>query len=201
MAPKSVAGKKRWLQYYDKNVPPSLNYPPLAFDRLLAETAAKHPNQPAIIFGGRVGSRILDKSLTYRQLDEQVNRFAAALQQMGLKEGDRVGIVLPNCPQFVIAFFGAMRAGGIAVPCNFMYSGPELQRAFDETGVEIAVVLSSFYQKVHAIRAGTPVRHLIVARIKDYFPPLLRLLFTLTKEKKDGHPPSSLLHERVSYNT
>jgi long-chain acyl-CoA synthetase len=192
MTPDTVAGQESsidrpWLKFYDEGVAATLSYPQKPLDQLLAETAAKHPDQQAIVFGGRVGSRILDKGLTYRQLDEAVNRFAAALQELGFKEGDRLGIVLPNCPQFVIAFYGAMRAGGIAAPSNFLYSGPELARTFTDTGIEIAVVLSSYYEKLHGIRGDSPLRHIVVARIKDYFPTVLRFLFTVAKEKKEGH--------------
>ncbi len=178
---------KPWLRFYDEGVPAHLEYPPVPLDRLLAESAAKHPNQPAILFGARLGRHILDRALSYRQLDEAVNRFAAGLQGLGVEQGDRVAIVLPNCPQFVIAFYGTLRAGGIAVPCNFLYTGPELERQFNDAGAEIAVALSRFYPPIHSIRGRTRLRQIIVANIKEYFPPLLRLLFTLAKEKKEGH--------------
>ncbi len=176
-----------WLRFYDQGVPPHLEYPPIPLDRLLAEAAAKHPTQPAIIFGARLGRYILDRSLSYRQLDETVNRFAAGLQGLGVKHGDRVAILMPNCPQFVIAFYGTLRAGGIAVPCNFLYTGPELERQLNDAGVEIAVVLSRFYKTMHGIRGNTRLRQIVVTNIKEFFPPLLRLLFTLAKEKKEGH--------------
>lgn len=181
------AKTKPWLQFYDEGVPAHLEYPPVPLDRLLAESAARHPNQPAVIFGARLGRRILDRALSYRQLDEAVNRFAAGLQGLGVKQGDRVAIVMPNCPQFVIAFYGTLRAGGIAVPGNFLYTGPELERQFNDAGAEIAVVLSRFYQTIHTIRSRTRLRQILVTNIKEYFPPLLRLLFTLAKEKKEGH--------------
>ncbi len=178
---------KPWLRFYDEGVPAHLEYPAIPLDRLLAESAAKHPDRPAILFGARLGRRILDRPLSYRQLDQAVNRFAAGLQELGLRRGDRVALLMPNCPQFVIAFYGTLRAGGIAVPCNFLYTGPELERQCNDAGVEVAVVLSRFYSKLHGIRPRTGLRHLIVTNIKDYFPPLLRLLFTLAQERKEGH--------------
>jgi long-chain acyl-CoA synthetase len=178
---------KPWLKFYDEGVPPSLDYPPVPLDRLLANSAAKHPEHPALIFGGRVGSRILDRSMSYRELDEAVNQFAASLQKLGISNGDRVAILMPNCPQFVIAFFGTIRAGGIAVPCNFLYSAGEIEHQVNDAGAPIAAVLSPFYGKVCSIRARTPLQHVVVANVKDYFPTLLRLLFTLAKEKKEGH--------------
>ena len=178
---------KPWLRFYDEGVPASLDYPPVPLDRLLAEAAAEYPAQPAIIFGARVGKRIMDKALSYRQLDEAVNRFAVALQNLGAKKGDRVAVYLPNCPQFVIAYYGAIRAGGVAVPCNPLYVAAELEHQLNDAGAEIVVTLSAFYEVLQSIRANTRLRHAIVTNVKEYFPPLLRLLFTLTKEKKEGH--------------
>jgi long-chain acyl-CoA synthetase len=76
---------KPWLRFYDEGVPPSIDYPPVPLDRLLAESATKHPDHPAIIFGGRLGTRVMDKALSYRQLDDAVNRFAAAMQKLGVR--------------------------------------------------------------------------------------------------------------------
>jgi len=177
---------KPWLRFYDEGVPAHLEYPAIPLDRLLAESAAKHPDRPAILFGARLGRHILDRPLSYRQLDQAVNRFAAALQELGVRRGDRVALLMPNCPQFVIAFYGTLRAGGIVVPCNFLYTGPELERQCNDAGVEVAVVLSRFYNKLHGIRDRSGLQHLIVTNIKDYFPPLLRLLFTLAQERKEG---------------
>ncbi|MGD8624614.1 MAG: long-chain fatty acid--CoA ligase [Anaerolineae bacterium] len=179
--------EKPWLEFYDEGVPASIDYPPLPLDRLLADAAESHPEQPAIVFGGRLGRRILDSALSYRKLNEAVDHFAASLQEMGVQKGDRVAILMPNCPQFVIAFYGSLRAGAIAVPCNFLYSAPEIEHQLNDAGAEIIAVLSPFYEKVQAIRAQTALRHAIVANVKTYFPPLLRLLFTVAREKKEGH--------------
>lgn len=178
---------KPWLKFYDEDVPPSLDYPPLLLDRLLVDSAAKHPTHTAILFGARVGKRLIDNALSYRQLDDAVNRFAAALQKLGVNKGDRVAIITPNCPQFVIAYYGTLRAGGIVVPCNFLYTASELEHQLNDAGAEIAIVLSPYYQRVCSIRANTRLQHVIVASIKEYFAPLLRLLFTLGQEKKGGH--------------
>jgi long-chain acyl-CoA synthetase len=185
--PSATTEGKPWLEFYDEGVPPSIDYPTVPLDRLLADSAAKYPEQPAIIFGARVGSRVLDSTLTYRELDDAVNRFAATLQQLGLEQGSRVALITPNCPQFVIAFYGTLRAGGIAAPCNFLYAAPELEHQIVDAGAEFAVVLSPYYEKVQRVRAETPLRCVIVANIKEYFPSLLRLLFSLTEEKKGGH--------------
>jgi long-chain acyl-CoA synthetase len=187
MEAKETSGAKPWLQFYDEGVPPSIDYPRVPLDRLLAESAAKYPDHPAIIFGAAVGSRVMDKALSYRQLNDAVNRFAAAMQDLGVKAGDRVVMFLPNCPQLVIAYYGTLRAGGIAVPGNFLYSAGEMEHQLNDAGAQIVVTLSSFYKTLDGIRANTRLRHIVVTNIKEYFPPLLRLLFTVAREKKEGH--------------
>jgi len=129
----------------------------------------------------------MDSQLTYRELNDSVNRFAAAMQNLGIKKGDRVAMFMPNCPQLVIAYYGAMRAGGIAVPCNFLYTAKEIEKQLLDSGAEIIVVLSSFYELVNSVRENTKLRHIVVANVKEYFPPFLKLMFTLLKEKKGGH--------------
>jgi long-chain acyl-CoA synthetase len=178
---------KPWLKFYDEGVPPSIDYPQGPLDRLLADSAAKHPEHPAIIFGARVGSRIMDQAMSYQQLDDAVNRFAAAMQSLGVKKGDRVAMFMPNCPQLVVAIYGTLRAGGIAVPSNFMYTAAEMEHQLNDAGAEIVVTLSSFYERLLSIREHTRLRHIVVANIKEHFPTLLRLLFTVAKEKKEGH--------------
>jgi long-chain acyl-CoA synthetase len=179
--------EKPWLKYYDKGVPASIDYPELGLDRLLADAAAKHPEHTATIFGAMVGARLMDAKLTYRQLGEAVNRFAAGLQKMGVKKGDRVAIMLPNCPQFIIAAYGTWRAGGIIVCCNPLYVAREIEHLVKDSGAETFVVMSQLYDRVKSIRASTGLRHVIVTNIKEYFPGLLKLLFTMAKEKKEGH--------------
>ena len=179
--------KKPWLRYYDEGVPHSIDYPPIPLDTLLAESAAKHPDHLAVIFGGSLGSSVLDSSITYQQLDEEVNRFAAAVQALGVKPGDRIAIFMPNCPQFVIAYYGAMRAGGISVPGNFLYTTAEIENLLNDSGAEIIVTLSSYYGNINKVRANTKLRHVVVTNIKEYFPSALKTLFMLMKEKKGGH--------------
>jgi long-chain acyl-CoA synthetase len=179
--------KKPWLQYYDEGVPESIEYPSIPLDRLLADAAAKHPEHTATIFGAVVGSALMDAKLTYRQLDDGVNRFAAALQRLGVKKGDRVAIMLANCPQFVIAAYATWRIGGIVVCCNPLYVPREIEHLVKDSEAETFVVMSSFYERVKSIRAQTGLKQVIVTNVKEYFPGLLKLLFTVAKEKKEGH--------------
>ena len=175
---------KPWLTHYDEGMPTSIDYPRIPLDRLLTDTTAKHPEHAAILFGAMVGSRLMDAKLTYRQLDDAVNRFAAGLQAMGVGKGDRVAIMLPNCPQFVIAAYATWRIGAIVVCCNPLYVAREIEHLIKDSGAETFVVMSQLYERVKGIRANTGLKRVIVTNIKEYFPGLLRLLFTLAKEKK-----------------
>jgi long-chain acyl-CoA synthetase len=178
---------KPWLKFYDKNVPASIEYPPVTLDGLLEESAAKFPDRPAIIFGGRLGSMVMDNQMTYQQLNDAVNRFAAAMQNLGVKKGDRVAMFMPNCPQLVISYYGALRAGAIAVPFNFLYTAKEAQNQLNDSGAEILIALSSFYYMIDSVRENTKLRHVVVANVKEYFPGFLKFMFTVAKEKKGGH--------------
>jgi long-chain acyl-CoA synthetase len=111
--------------------------------------------------------------------------FAAALVAQGVQKGDRVAILLINCPQFIVAQLGAWKAGAIAALINPLYTGSELEHMLAECGASTAVVLSRYYDKVRECRGG--VRRIITANIKEYLPAHLRLLFTLFRERKEGH--------------
>ena len=178
---------KPWLQYYDEGMPATIDYPRIPLDRLLTDTTAKYPDHSAIIFGAMVGSRLMDAKMTYRQLDDAVNRFAAGLQEMGVGKGDRVAIMLPNCPQFIIAAYATWRIGGIVVCCNPLYVPREIEHLIKDSGAETFVVMSQLYERVKSVRAQAGLKRVIVTNIKEYFPGLLRLLFSLAKEKKEGH--------------
>jgi long-chain acyl-CoA synthetase len=182
-----MAMDKPWLKHYDEGMPATIDYPRIPLDRLLTDAAAKHPEHPAIIFGAVAGSRLMDAKLTYRQLDDAVNRFAAGLQRLGVGKGDRVAIMLPNCPQFIIAAYATWRVGGVVVCCNPLYVPREIEHLVKDSRAETFVVMSQFYERIKNVRASTGLKRVIVTNVKEYFPGLLRFLFTLTKEKKEGH--------------
>lgn len=137
----------------------------------LKQSAKNFPDNPAIIYFG--------KRISYRELDEMVDRFAAALQDLGVKKGDRVGIQLPNIPQFVIAFYGALRAGAICVACSPLYKARELEHQLNDAGAETLVVMDTLYPIVQEIRERSKLRNVIATSPRDYLPPLLRTLSPL----------------------
>ena len=171
--------EKPWLKFYEPHVPEHIDYPETIMPVALEETARKYPDHTALIFK--------DAKITFREYNEAVDRFAAALQGLGVKKGDRVAVHLLNCPQFPIAYYAVLRIGGIVVPCNPVYTAREMRHQLKDSGAEVIVTLSLMYPIIKQIRAETKLRHVIVANIKTYLPPLLRVLFTLFKEKKGGH--------------
>lgn len=170
---------KSWLKHYDEGVPGSLiPYPQKTLLDIVSETAQQRPSHPALLFKGAV--------MTYAQMEQLSNGFASALVQLGVKKLDRVALFLPNTPQLVLALLGAWKAGAVAVPINPLYTEPELEFALQECGAETVVVMTRYYSKVKAVQARTKVRHVIATNIKEYLPPVLRILFTLAREKKEG---------------
>jgi len=119
-------------------------------------------------------------------MDEITDRIAAALVDMGVKKGDRVGIFMPNTPQFVMAYFGILKAGGVVVATNPLYTPPEIEYQANDAGVEIMFVMTNFYNTIKKAQPKTKIKKLIVTNIKEALPPALRLLFTLLREKKAG---------------
>jgi long-chain acyl-CoA synthetase len=170
---------KVWHQHYDGAVPPTIDYPAIPVHQFLTDTTTKYPDNTALIF--------FDSKLTYRQLNTLVDNFAAGLQQLGLEKGDRVAVYMANCPQSVIAYYAVLRAGGIVVPTNPLFVAREFEHQANDSGAKIAICLSLLYPRVKEVRPNTGLEQVIVANIKEYFPGLVKLLFTLAKEKKDGH--------------
>jgi long-chain acyl-CoA synthetase len=180
---------KAWLKHYDRGVPATLTpYPDATLLDLISETAKERPEHTALIFKGT--------QISYSQLEKLSDSMAAALVQLGVKKGDRVALLLPNCPQFIISQIGIWKAGAISVPISPLYSKVELEHALVECGAEIAIVQTSLYIKVKSLQPGTVLRLVIVTNIKEYLPPLLRLLFTLLKERKGGHRVNLLSGDR-----
>ena len=169
-----------WTKHYDDGIPESLApYPAKTLIDYARENAAARPDAPAILFKG---TRISNAELVRLS-----DRFAASLIMAGVSRGDRVALILPNCPQFLIAEFGAWKAGATVLPLNPLYTGNELLEALRTAGVETVVTLTPFYRRLKEIQSQTPVRRIIATSIKEYLPPLLRVLFTLFREKKSGH--------------
>src|SRR5947209_1616177 len=168
-----------WLANYDEGVPHSLEpYPDRTLIDYLRDASAKWPDRPALLFKGA--------TINYGRLDKESDAFAAALHKLGVRAGDRVGICLPNCPQFMVAEFGAWKIGAIACPFNPTYSEREIEDALQATCPETVVVLNRFYEKIKSIQPHTSVKLVITTGIKDYLPLYLRVGYSVLKEAKEG---------------
>lgn len=167
-----------WLAHYDKGVPQKIEYPPVPIFHFLEESARKYPDQPCTIFKGA--------AISFREMDAITDKLAAALAGLGVKKGDRVGIFIPNTPQFVMVYFGILKAGGVVVAIDSRYTAPEIVHQANDAGVEIVFVMSNFYKTMKTAQPKTKIKTLVVTNIKETLPPVLKILFTLAKEKKGG---------------
>lgn len=165
-----------WLASYPVEVSHKLSYPDIPLYELLLQTAQAHPDTPAIFFMG--------KEMTYAQLLEDCYRFANALQQLGVTKGDRIAIMLPNIPQSVIAYYGALLAGAIVVQTNPLYTERELLHQMSDSGAKVIVCLDLLYPRVKRIKQDTMLQQLIVTGIKDYLPLAKKLFYPFVQWKQ-----------------
>ncbi len=172
--------EKPWIKHYDKNVPHSLApYPEESLTHFVRRNAQEQPERPALFFKGA--------TVSYGELERKSNALTCALLDLGVGKGDRVVMLMPNSPQMIICEFAIWKAGAIAVPVNPLYTENELEYALNECGAEIAIVLTPFYEKFKRVQPDSRVTRVIATSIKEYLSTTNKVLFSLFKEKKDGH--------------
>ncbi len=169
-----------WLSFYG-NVPASLDYPRISLFEAIERSVRRFPDRPAFHFLGTTN--------TYRQLGDAVGRFSRGLAAAGLKQGDRITIALPTCPQALIAFYAAIRLGAVPVMVHPLSTAPEIAFYLRNSGSRFAVTLDAFYGKVAEARRIAPLDALILARIPDYLTPLRRIGFWLKRGRKIAPVP------------
>ncbi len=167
-----------WFQHYDEGVPYHIEYPQIPVHRLFEQAVEKYPDTPCTIFKG--------SKISYSEMHEITDRLAAGLADLGVKKGDRVGIFMPNTPQFVMAYFAVIKLGGVVIATNPLYSAREIEHQANDAGIEVMLVMSNFYTTIKDVQPKTKIRTLVVTNIKETLPPVLAFLFGLTKEKKGG---------------
>ncbi len=168
-----------WFSHYDAGVPRTLApYPSRTLLDYVSDSARERPGAPAFLFKGA--------AMTFAELERSSDAFASALAALGVARGDRIALLLPNCPQFFVAEFGAWKLGAIVAPLNPIYTEHELEGPLRENGIETIVTLTRFYERVKRVQPKTPLRRVIATNIKHYFPPVLRVLFTVFRERRDG---------------
>jgi len=166
-----------WKRHYNDEVPGNLHYPRMVIDEMLRNASHNYSGNPALIFGG---SRI-----TYQELDHLVDKFTSALFNLGIRKGDRVALLLPNCPQMVIALYSIFRLGAIAVPANPMYQEREIVYQIDNSGAETLIALDLLYPKVSTAKDQTKLKKVVITSIKEYLPPLKKMLYPLFQVRGD----------------
>ncbi|MBU0990455.1 MAG: AMP-binding protein [Proteobacteria bacterium] len=165
MNAKEAYAAKPWLKYYPEGVPEEVEIPdmsvPEAFDRM----ADKYGSKTALIFYG--------KKINYQELKELTNRFAAALAALGVTKGDTVAMYLLNCPQYVIAYFGALKTGAKVTPISPVYTSKEVKHQIEDSQAKTIICEDILYDNVE--KAGVELKNVILTNIGDYLPPLKKL--------------------------
>ena len=163
--------ERPWLRFYPTGVPAGVEVPDVPLTHLLDDAARRFPHRRALVFLGR--------SVRYRRLIRYVDQFAGMLRSLGVHKGDRVAMVLPNCPQQVIAFYGTLRRGAVVVMNNPLYTPPELHHQLTDSGARVVVVLDRMYETLVEALPGTHIEHVLVTSLTEYLPLRKRLALRL----------------------
>ncbi|MFE6170108.1 AMP-binding protein [Viridibacillus arvi] len=167
-----------WLSNYPDNIPTSLEYEAIPLQEYLTRASNKTPSKVAIHFMG--------KDITYKELYESSLKFANYLVSIGIEKGDRVAIMLPNCPQGVIGYFGVLYAGGIVVQTNPLYTEREIEYQMKDSGAKVILSLDILYPRIAKVMKDTHLEHVIITAIKDYLPFPKNLVYPFIQKKQYG---------------
>ena len=160
--------EKPWLKSYEEGVPEFIDYEEICLPDILDRTAKQFPDKPALIFQGT--------TVSFTQLKEMVDRMAACLADFGVKPGDAVAILLPNVIPCVVTYFAILKIGAITVMNNPLYSDPELEHQFNDSGAKVLITLDVLANRMIDLRPRTQIRQIIHTCIGDYLPALKRVL-------------------------
>ena len=167
---------KPWFKHYEAGVPESVMYENACLPGFLERSANEFPNRMALLFQGY--------KITYRELNDMVNRFSACLTGFGIKKGDSVAILLPNVIPCVVSYYATLRIGAIAVMNNPLYSDRELLHQFNDSGSKLLITLDLLGNRMIDLRPQTGIQHIIYTSIGDYLPFPQSVLFPLVAKKK-----------------
>jgi long-chain acyl-CoA synthetase len=166
MEAKTGYEERPWLKFYSKGVPPDVDIPEQSVVETFDEATDRWANKTALIFYGR--------KISYRELRDQADRFATALYDLGVKKGDRVALLLLNSPQFIIAYFGALKAGAIVTAISPVYVSPEIKHQIEDSGAKTIVCQDILYD--HVEKAVVELDRVILTNIAEYLPRLKKFL-------------------------
>ncbi len=168
--------KKIWLNSYEQGVKKSVDFNDILIPHYLEESTKNFPDNTALIFQGF--------TLTFKELNEMVARFAAALKGFGVKKGHSVAILLPNVIPCVVAYYATLKIGGIVVLNNPLYSDRELLHQFNDSDSTFLITLDLLANRMVKLREKTRIKTIVYTSIGDYLPFVKRLLFPLVAKKK-----------------
>jgi long-chain acyl-CoA synthetase len=157
-----IYSQKPWLKNYDEGVPAHIEYPEINVYEFLKNSADK--------FGGRTAIWFMKNKITYKKLDDITDRLATALVDLGVKRGDVVAIMIPNFPQFIMSYYGILKAGAIVTACSVLHTEHELAYQLNDSGAEVIIAWDNQIEKISKIRDRTRLRHVIVTNVLDYSP-------------------------------
>jgi acyl-CoA synthetase (AMP-forming)/AMP-acid ligase II len=167
--------EKRWYRVWPSWVPKTFAVDKPTFE-YIRDWATLTPGRIALSFYGR--------DITYQELDRTIDAVAGGLIDLGVKKGDRVALHMQNCPQFIIAYFGIQRAGGVVVPVNPMFKKAELEHEFNDAGTQTLIGFDSLYPEVEKVRSRTPLRNVILTSLGAYLPE--KPLFSMPQDAGKG---------------
>jgi long-chain acyl-CoA synthetase len=163
--------EKPWFRFWPEGVPKNIDYPQVPLFELLRSAAKEYPDHVSIVY--------YDKSMTYKELDRLSDKFATALSGLGIKQGDKVALFLPNIPQFPISYYGAIKTGAIETAISPLYKEREVEHQLNDSEAETIVVMDALYPVLEKILSKTKVKNIIVTSMKEYMPSTIAFLGSL----------------------
>src|SRR5205814_8565148 len=154
-----------WLAHYEPGVPADVEVPLKTVAQAFDEATAHAPDRPAGVFSRR--------AITYRELRDAADRLACALARLGLKKGERVALYLLNSPQFIIAYFAALKCGAIVTPISPVYTSHEVRYQLQDSGARLVICQDILFDKIE--KTGVALGHVVVTSVNEYLPALKRL--------------------------
>lgn len=170
--------EKVWLKHYPNYIRANLDYEEIPLQQFLTNAARNTPEKIAIHFMG--------KDIKYKELHESALKFAQYLQQLGIEKGDRIALMLPNTPQTVISYYGALYAGATVVMTNPLYTEREIEYQLKDSGAKVIVSLDILYPRIMKVFKNTALENVIITSIKDYLPFPKNLLYPYVQKKEQG---------------
>ena len=174
---------KPWLAHYQKGVPATIEVPSKSVAQAFDEATERAPERTAVVFYGR--------SISYRELREATDRLACALADLGVKKGDRVALYLLNSPQFIIAYFAALKCGATVTPISPVYTSHEVRYQLEDSGARAIVCQDILYEKV--AKSGAQLDLVIASNVNEYLPALKRLFSKKAEIPRQAHWLQDLL--------